>query len=363
MTTIPDAPARDFRSDTVTRPGPAMREAMAQAEVGDDVFGDDPTVRRLEAQVAELLGKAAAVFLPSGTMANLVAFCVHARPGEEALVEARSHTFHYEQAGAARFAGVQLRPLPGDERGGLSPEEVTAAIRARPGDPLGAQLHCPRTALCVIENTHNFTGGRVVPLAQVRALGERCRARGVRVHLDGARLMNAVVASGVPAAAWAAPCDSVYIALSKGLGAPAGSVLAGDEAFCFEARRVRKALGGGMRQSGILAAAGLLAMTDGVARLGEDHRNARALAEGLSTVPGLAVDPGAVETNIVFIKHERGRRAEASLVDALAQAGIGCVAVGEHGVRFVTHLDVSREDVDAVIAAAAAWSAGGGGSA
>ncbi|RME74556.1 MAG: aminotransferase class I/II-fold pyridoxal phosphate-dependent enzyme [Planctomycetota bacterium] len=345
----------DFRSDTVTRPCAAMRRAMAEAEVGDDVFGDDPTVRRLEERAAAWLGKEAAVFVPSGTMANLIALCVHARPGEEALCEARAHVAHYEQAAAARFAGVQLRPLPGDERGALSAEAVAGAIRARPDDPEPVQLHCPRTAVCLLENTHNFSGGRVVPLADLEAVARVCRARGVAVHLDGARLANAAAATGIALDVWSRACDSVALAFSKGLGAPVGSVLAGPGAWCFEARRVRKALGGAMRQSGVLAAAALVALERGLEPLRADHRRARRLAEGLAELEGIEVDPERVETNIVFVRHRDGQAAEASLCAALAEAGVGAVAVAGFGLRFVTHRDVGDDAVEAVLRTAAAW--------
>ncbi|GIW71622.1 MAG: threonine aldolase [Planctomycetota bacterium] len=352
------APVRDFRSDTVTRPSPAMRRAMAQAEVGDDVFGDDPTAIRLEQRAAELLGKPAALFVPSGTMANLIAFLVHCRPGEEAIVEQRSHVLLSEQGGAARFAGVQLRALAGDARGVMAPRAVAAALRGGPDVPPLARLHNPRTALVVLENTHNFCGGTVQPLEVIRATAAAVRPRGVRVHLDGARLPNACVASGIPLAAWAEPCDSVAISLCKGLGAPAGSVLAGEQEFIAEARRARKALGGGMRQLGVLAAAGLLALApESFAQLATDHAHARLLAEGLAALPGLEVDLGAVQTNIVFVRHAAGRAAEQALAAALAAEGIGCVPVGELGLRFVTHRDVGRADVEAAIAAVRAWTA------
>lgn len=337
----------DFRSDTVTRPTPEMRRAMAECPVGDDVFGDDPTVNELERFAAALFGKEAALFCPSGTMANLIAILVHCRPGEEAIVEERSHTFNSEQAGAARFGGVQLRPLRGDARGALDPGEVARAIR-----PRESLHHQPRTALVCVENTHNFAGGRVVPLERVRAIAEAARARGARLHLDGARIMNAVVATRVPAREWAAPFDTVACCLSKGLCAPAGTLLLGDGATIAEARRARKPLGGGMRQAGVLAACGLIALRDMVARLAEDHENARALGRGLAAVPGLRVDAESIETNMVFVRHEGGDAAEARFVAALRERGVLAVPLPGLGVRFVTHRDVGAAEVGRAIEAA-----------
>ncbi len=330
-----------------------MRRAMAEAEVGDDVFGDDPTVARLEAESARLFGKEAAVFLPSGTMANLVALLVWCRPGDEAIVEERSHSFNSEQGGGARFAGVQLRPLRGDERGCLDPGQVAATVRGGPGSSATERMHQPRTSLVAIENTHNFAGGRVQPLERVRALVAVARERGLKVHLDGARIWNAVVATGVGAAAWAEPCDSILFSLSKGLCCPAGSVLVGGRGFVDEARRARKVLGGGMRQVGVLAAPGLVALKDMVARLADDHANARALAEGLARVSGIDVDPAAVDTNIVIVRLAPASAvSHARFAERMRERGVLCVALGALGVRFVTHHDVTREDVERAVAAA-----------
>ncbi|MFC1705635.1 threonine aldolase family protein [Planctomycetota bacterium] len=342
----------DFRSDTVTRPTVEMRRAMAEAEVGDDVFGDDPTVNRLEAEAARIFGKQAGLFLPSGTMANLVAVMVHCRPGEEALVEERSHPFRSEQGGAARFAGVQLRGLAGDPAGRFDVDQVADEITGGEGAPMVERLHCSRTALVVIENTHNFAGGRVQPLALVQALSAAVRSRGARVHLDGARIMNAVVATGIAPDVWAAAADTVMCSLSKGLCAPVGSVLVGDSETIAGARLARKALGGGMRQAGVLAAPGLLALTTMVDRLAEDHDNARCLAEGLAGVSGVEVEVGTVETNMVFCRLEGGARAHEVFAGALLQRGVGCSPLGALGVRFVTHRDVDGEDVGLAIQAA-----------
>jgi threonine aldolase len=342
----PSAPrVADFRSDTVTRPTDVMRRAMAEAEVGDDVFGDDPTVNALEREAARLFGKEAGLFLPSGTMANLVAFLVWCRPGEEAIVEERAHSVLSEQGGAARFGGVQLRTVAGPG-GALPLETVAGMIRGGPAASPVERLHGARTALVCVENTHNFHGGRVVPLENVRALGDLCRARGVRLHMDGARIFNAVVASGVEPREWAAPCDSLTFCVSKGLSAPAGSVLVGSRAFIEEARRARKALGGGMRQAGVLAAAGLVALREMVGRLVQDHHNARLLADGLAKIARVEIDASAVETNIVFFRLRRdGPDEHAALAARLKERGVLCSALGALGVRFVTHREVTREDV------------------
>jgi threonine aldolase len=333
----------DLRSDTVTRPTPAMREAMARAEVGDDVYGEDPTVNRLQARVAELLGKEAGLFVPSGTMANQVSLGVLTRPGDEIICDAGAHCISFEAGALAALWGVQARTIAA-QRGLLQPREVEAAIR--PGD-----YHYARTRVVEIENTHNRGGGAVYPLEQVRALGALARARGLELHLDGARLWNACAASGVAPADYAAPATTVSVCLSKGLGAPAGSVVCGSRDLVVEARRLRKRLGGGMRQAGILAAAGLHALDHHLARLSEDHANARRLAEGLAALPGASL-PFPVETNLVFVAFE-GRRS-ADLSRRLAEVGVLANPEGsrEDMLRFVTHLDVSRADVEEALARA-----------
>lgn len=332
----------DLRSDTVTAPTAGMRAAMAAAEVGDDVLGEDPTVRTLEDRAAELLGTAAALFMPSGTMANQVAIACHTRPGQEAIVEASSHIYNVEMATMARFSGVQPRALPG-ERGVFSAAQVAAAIRPN--------LHyLAPTGLIALENTHNAASGRIWPLSGMREVIEVARAHRIPVHLDGARILNAAVASGTPAHELAQGFDSVMFCLSKGLGCPVGSVLCGRREFIAEARRVRKALGGGMRQVGILAAAGLYALDHHVDRLSIDHEHARLLADGLAAIPGLSVWPP--DTNIVIFEIERGPSAE-DLCRGLHEHGVLAAPAGAgtapRQVRMVTHLDISRDDVQRTV--------------
>ncbi|NOK37564.1 low-specificity L-threonine aldolase [Corallococcus exercitus] len=329
----------DFRSDTVTKPTPAMRRLIADAEVGDDVYGEDPTVRRLEERVAERLGLEAAVFVPSGTQANQIAIGVHCRSGDEVLTEEGSHILHYEGGAVPALWGVQPAPLPG-ERGILKPETVAAAVREE-------NIHNPRTRLLSLENTHNRGGGTVWPVDRFRAVVEAGRKAGLAVHLDGARLFNAQVAAGKPASAWASLTDSTAVCFSKGLGAPVGSALAGKADVIREARRLRKRLGGGMRQAGILAAAALYALEHHVERLAEDHANARRLAEGLAQVPGVKVDLSRVETNMVFADLVRPA-AEASAL--LLKQGVLANPTGPHSIRLVCHLDVSKADIDDALA-------------
>lgn len=333
----------DFRSDTVTRPTPAMRRAMAEAEVGDDVFEDDPTVAALERRAADLFGKEAGLFVPTGTMGNLAAIACHTQPGEEVFVEALSHAYNNEVGGAARFAGVLTRTLDSD-RGLLDPEVVRRF--ARP-----ASLHSPRTALLIVENTHNFWGGRVVPLAHLGALHAVAREKGMAVHVDGARLFNAAVATGTEPRAWGARCDTLQLCLSKGLGAPVGSLLLGAAEWIARARRVRKTLGGGMRQVGVLAAPGLLALEEGPKHLAADHARARRLAEALADVHGCLVDPAACETNILFVRTTAGPASYGPLAAGLEARGVLAVALGDLGVRFVTHRDVDDADVARAVAA------------
>lgn len=333
----------DFRSDTMTAPTAAMRRAMAEARVGDDVWGEDPTVRELEQLGAATLGKEQAVFVPSGTMANQVAIHVHCRPGDEVVCEERSHVYWYEGGAIARFSGAQTRTLPAAD-GFLSPAQVAGAVRA--DDP-----HYPRTRLLVVENTHNMAGGRVCSPERLRQLACVAKEHRMLVHCDGARLANAAVALSVPMAELAAPCDTVTLCLSKGLGAPVGSLVAGDAAFCKEARRARKAFGGGMRQAGVLAAAALIALREGPSLLADDHRRARRLAQGLASVPCLVVDPSAVDTNIVMVD-VRGADAQA-LVESLKAKGVLCAKSAPSRVRFVTHRDVGDDGVDACLTACA----------
>jgi threonine aldolase len=316
----------DFRSDTVTRPTSAMRQGMAEAEVGDDVFEDDPTVQRLEAEIAKLFDKPAALFTPSGTMANQVAIGLSVQPGDEILMEEKAHTYHFEVGGAARLWGAQPR-LYGSDRGVPDPQQVAAMVRPD-------NVHLCRTRLCLLENTHNFHGGRVVPAEVIAAL-RRALPGSVRLHLDGARLWNAHVATGTPLKDFAAHADTVMVALSKGLGCPAGSMVIGDDADIAEARRLRKVLGGGMRQVGVLAAPALVALEEGFDHIGADHVRAKRLAEGFG------VDPALVDSNIVIADVGDAAEAEARL----AAEDVKVVAISPTEIRLVTHRDVGDEDV------------------
>jgi threonine aldolase len=337
----PDEPAVDLRSDTVTRPTPAMRRAMMEAEVGDDVFGDDPTVQALERRVAALAGKEAALYVPSGTMGNQLAIKCHTEPGDAVLLELESHIFLYEQGGLGANSGCLAQIVAG-ERGALAPEQVVAAVR----DP--ADDHAARLALVCVEDTHNRQGGVIVPLERLQAVAEAARAHGAAVHLDGARLWNASVATGVPVREWAATADSVMMCFSKGLGAPVGSILAGPGAFVRRARRVRKRWGGGMRQAGILAAACLHALDHHVERLAEDHRRAKTLAAGFARAPGVRViEP---ETNIVIVTLEHAALEPAEVLRALEARGVRMVAFGARRLRAITHLDVDDGGVERAVA-------------
>ena len=330
--------AIDLRSDTVTRPSAAMRQAMAEAVVGDDVFGDDPTVRALEEHAAQELGKAAALFLPSGTMSNQAALLAWTERGDEVFLHEQSHILLYEQGGAAVLGSLQTRSFASED-GMLDPERMEELVHS------GDDPHEARTRVVALENTHNHCGGRVLDPAGVLAVRLFCDRHGLVLHLDGARVANAAVASVRSLAELAAPFDSVSLCLSKGLGAPVGSVLAGPTGFVHRARRARKLLGGGMRQAGILAAAGLFALKHNVSRLAEDHRRARALAERLAIVPGLSVDLRTVETNMVFASTRPSGRRAAEVATRLSEAGALCLAESPWKVRFVTHLDVDDVDV------------------
>jgi threonine aldolase len=330
----------NLRSDTQTLPTPAMLEAIASAPLGDDTYGADPTVARFEAMAAAAMAKPAALLLISGHMANLVALMVHAGPGDEVILDLDSHIFHYEVGSLASVAGLMPMPVA-SEAGLLDPDRVAAAIRE--GD-----LHYPRPRLLCLENTHNRSGGRVVPLALHERLCALAHARGLAVHLDGARIFNAAIAAGVPVTAYTAHVDSVMFALSKGLSCPLGSVLAGSVEFIEQARAVRRRLGGGMRQAGILAAAGIVALETMVDRLAEDHARARTLAEGLATIPGLAVDLAGVETNMINVDHTGTGRSTAELLELLEQSGVIASGRPPSHLRFVTH----RHHDDATIAEA-----------
>jgi threonine aldolase len=324
----------DLRSDTVTHPTPAMRRAMFEAEVGDDVYSEDPTVRRLERMAAGAMGKEAALFVASGTMGNLVAVLVQTQRGDRVVVGSEAHIYYYEGDGQRRLAGVELAPIPNDERGGMDPALVREALEA-PGPP--ATLVC-------LENTHNRCGGAAHTAAETAAVADLARSHGARVHLDGARIFNAAVALGVPAAELAAPADSVTFCFSKGLSAPVGSILNGSADFINRARQMRRMVGGGMRQVGVIAAAGIVALETMVERLARDHENARLLAEGLATMPGIRLDAPSVQTNIVAFELEGWEPPD--FLAALREAGVLAVPFGPHRIRMVTHNDVSREDVE-----------------
>lgn len=324
----------DLRSDTVTRPTAGMREAMAHAEVGDDVYGEDSTVNRLEERTAHLLGKEAAVFVPSGTMANQIALLCHCERGDEVLTGEGSHCMLYESGAGSAWAGVGFWSLG---RGGLfDADDVLAAIKPR-------ENHFARTRLVVVENTHNRAGGRVFPQPQVERIAAAAHSQGLSVHMDGARIWNAAVATGSTPALLAASADSISACFSKGLGAPVGSVFASSRDFVVRARRFRKMLGGGMRQAGVLAAGALYALDQHRERLAVDHTNARLLAEGLSALPGVVCAPERVETNIVNFELPAGDAAR-FVANAAAQ-GVRLSAFSAHALRAVTHLDVSRADI------------------
>lgn len=328
----------DLRSDTVTRPTPSMRRAMAEAEVGDDVFREDPTVRRLEEAAAERTGKEAALFVPSGTMGNQIAVNVWTRPGQEVILEERSHIFDYEMGTMAVLSGVLPRPIRGDD-GVLSVESVRRAIRP----PV---YYLTQTGLIALENTHNMAGGIIFPVSEAEAICRLARTQRIPIHLDGARLFNAAVAVREDAAELARPFDSVMFCLSKGLGAPVGSLVCGPAGFVEEALRVRKRMGGGMRQAGILAAAGLVALEENVERLAEDHDNARRLAEGIAAIRGLAIEPARVQTNIVVFSVTGGGITARELVGRWKEGGVLSLAIDESQVRAVTHYDVDRAGIE-----------------
>ena len=333
----------DLRSDTLTKPTPAMRRAMAEAEVGDDVYGEDPTVSALERKTAELLGKEAALFVPSGTMANQIGIGLHAGPGDELLCDPTAHVFVWEGGGIARLWGVTPRTIPGSGPGGtLRPADLAGKIRPDDG-------HYAQTRLVCLENTQNRAGGRVVPQAEVREIAEWARSVRLALHLDGARLMNAAVASGLPASELAGPFDTVSICFSKGLGAPVGSALAGSKEAITKARRLRKFLGGGMRQAGILAAAAMFALDQHVDRLADDHDHARLLADAFEAVPGLALESGPVETNLVWVAVDPKLGTAQDMVGTLRDSGVLVSALGPQVLRACTHLDISRQDCERAV--------------
>jgi threonine aldolase len=328
----------DLRSDTVTRPTPGMRAAMNTAEVGDDVFHEDPTINRLEERVASLLGKEAALFVPSGTMSNQICVNVHTQPGDELLCDVDCHIYNYEAGGPAVLSGVTCRTLDGDY-GILDVSQLSDKIR--PGND-----HLVRTRLVCLENTHNRGGGRVYPLEKIQAISAWTHTNGLILHLDGARLWNAVVATGTPPHVWGELFDSVSVCFSKGLGAPVGSALAGSRDFIARARRVRKLFGGGMRQAGSLAAAALYALDHHVERLAEDHRNAQVIAQVIADAPGLRLDPPDVETNLIWFEVDPVLGTAGEVGAALKADGVLVHVAGTHTLRACTHLDVSAAQTE-----------------
>ena len=335
-------PVSDFRSDTVTLPTPEMREAMANAPLGDDVLGTEPTATKLEQMTAALLGKEAGLFVPSGTMGNQIAIALHCKPGDELICEFGAHTYNNESGALARIAQAQVRPVHG-KLGVMDPAEVERLIRPQ-------NIHNPRTALITVENTHNAAGGTVIPHENVLALAEIAKRRGLKYHLDGARLWNAHVATGLSLAEMCAPFDTISVCLSKGLCAPVGSVVVGSQEEIERGRYLRKQLGGGMRQSGLLAACGIVGITKMIARLKDDHANAKRLAEGLSELPGVELDLSSVHTNIVYFGVS-GREGEFDgWLKRLEAQGVLAMYLGNRW-RLVTHHDVDSSDVDRALAA------------
>lgn len=335
-------PFSDFRSDTVTRPTEEMRRAMMEAEVGDDVLGDDPTVQKLEQLAASIMGKEAGLFVPSGTMGNSIAVKMWTRELEEVIVEEKSHIYNMESTHMTFISRVTPRPLP-SRRGTMDPELVRKHVRL-------PSVHTPRTSLVCLENTHNNWGGAVLPLENFKEIRKIADEFGLKVHLDGARIFNASLASGVPVKEYARYCDSVMFCLSKGLSSPVGSMLVSDRQTIDYARRLRKALGGGLRQVGVLAACGLISLTKMVDRLKDDHVRAKRLARAIHDLPGITLNPDEVETNIIIFYFDHPRLTIPELVNRLREKGVLCLAVFG-GVRLVTHKDVDDEDVDRAIKA------------
>jgi threonine aldolase len=325
----------DLRSDTVTRPTPEMRRAMAEAEVGDDVYGEDPTVNRLEHRAAEIFAREAAIFVPSGSMGNQIAIKIHTRPGQEIICEERAHIYNWEMATLSSFSGCVVRPIPSAD-GSLEWKQVEKAIAPK------IYYRAP-TGLIVLENTHNMAGGTITPLAMMDEVCRNASERGIPVHLDGARVFNASIALGIPVAQLTKSFSSVMFCLSKGLGAPVGSLLVGSRSFIDQARIYRKALGGGMRQAGIIAAAGLIALEKMPARLGDDHANARFLAEGVAELPAVKIDLKSVQSNIVIFEIVRSGVSSSDVTRRLAEQNVLASGISTQQVRLVTHMDVDRD--------------------
>jgi threonine aldolase len=333
----------DLRSDTVTRPTPGMRKAMAEAEVGDDVFGEDPTVNALQEKVANLLGKEVALFVPSGTMANQLSIKSHTQPGDEVIIEASSHPYNFEGGAGAALSGIQFQCLKG-VRGILDASQIEEAIRP-------ADHHFPITKLICLENTHNRGGGSIYPLEKMSEIYRLAKTKGLLLHLDGARLWNASVATGIQPREYAQWADSVSVCLSKGLGAPIGSLVAGSKSFIDRVHRFRKMFGGGMRQVGIIAAAGIYALDHHLERLKEDHRNAKRLAVGLKEFKGVSIDPKHVETNIVIFDVTHTGMTGSQVAEAMKKEGVLIHAFSKTQIRLVTHLDVNAEDIERALKA------------
>ncbi|MEM1310434.1 MAG: low-specificity L-threonine aldolase [Cyanobacteria bacterium P01_H01_bin.153] len=330
----------DLRSDTVTQPTSEMRQAIAQAPVGDDVLGDDPTVTELEEAVAALLGKEAAVYMPSGTMTNQVALRTHTEPGDEIILESQAHIYFYEAGGPAALSGVMCKLIHG-QRGIFTAADLQAALRPW-------NEHYPRTKLVCLENTHNRGGGSIFPLSEIQSIAQVCQENNLRLHLDGARFWNACVATGISEAEYAAFFDTVSVCFSKGLGAPVGSALVGSRELIQRARRFRKMFGGGMRQAGIIAAGALYALQNHRDRLSEDHANARHLAQGLQAIDGITVNLATVETNLVYF-HTPADLPAQDLAQQLAAAGVGVLPTAPHTLRAVTNLMVSQADINTAL--------------
>lgn len=328
----------DLRSDTVTRPTPEMRKAMAEAEVGDDVFGEDPTVNILQEKVANLLGKEVALFVPSGTMANQLSIKSHTQPGDEVIIESSSHPYNFEGGAGAALSGVQFQCVKG-VRGILEASQIEEAIRP-------ADHHFAVTRLVCLENTHNRGGGSIFPLEKMAEIYRLAKSRGLLVHLDGARLWNASMATGIKTQEYAKWADSVSVCLSKGLGTPIGSLVAGSKSFIDRVHRFRKMFGGGMRQVGIIAAAGIYALDHHLERLREDHQNAKRLGVGLKEFKGVSIDPRHVETNIVIFDVANSRMTAAQVAETMKKDGVLIHAFGKTQIRLVTHLDVSAKDIE-----------------
>lgn len=333
----------DLRSDTVTKPTEGMRKAIFEAEVGDDVFGEDPTVNHLQNYVADMLGKERAIYVCSGTMGNLLSVMALTEAGDEVIIDAESHIRYYEGAGTAAFCGVQLYPIDG-VRGAISAEQIRTMIRPK-------DHHYPKSSLVVIENTHNRRGGAVIPIDEIKKIREVSREKNLKMHLDGARLLNAQIASKVPAKEYAKYFDTVTICFSKGLGAPMGSMIAADFDLIEKVHRYRKMTGGGQRQVGIAAAAALYALENHVERLAEDHENAKRLSKALSEMPGVLIDPRDVETNIVIFDVSRSNLGTMDIVAEMGKKGVLMLPFGETLIRCVTHLGINGKDIDDAITA------------